>query len=66
VLASRSIAVWSAGTYAGYQEVAKLNGHRSTVHAIRFLSDGNTLVSASRDELIRWRAAPLAETDAQR
>jgi len=61
-----SITLWSAATYAGYLEVAKLKGHHSAVQAIRFLPDGNTLVSASRDELIRWRAAPLSETDAQR
>jgi hypothetical protein len=58
--------LWKAGTYAGYQEVAKLKGHRSTVQTIRFLPDGNTLVSASRYELMRWRAAPLSETDTQR
>jgi WD40 repeat protein len=61
-----SITLWNAGTYAVYQEVAKLKGHSSAVNAVRFLPDGNTLVSASRYELIRWRAAPLSETDAQR
>jgi len=62
----RAITVWNAATYAGYQEVAKLKGHRDTVHALRFLPDGNMLVSVSRSELIRWRAAPLSATDTQR
>ena len=63
----RRLAVGSEGpirildTVTG-QEVAALKGHQASV--IAFLSDGNTLVSANREELFVWRAAAMAEIKA--
>jgi WD40 repeat protein/serine/threonine protein kinase len=56
-----SISVWNASAYPNIEEVAKLKAHRSIVEAVRFLPDGNTLVSVSRHELIRWHAPPLSK-----
>jgi WD40 repeat protein len=47
------------------QEVAVLRGHIQEVLSLAFLPDGNSLVSISRDAVRLWRAASLAEIDAQ-
>ncbi len=46
---------------ASMQEVATLTGHTRPAMDLRFLPDGNTLVSVSVNDVRVWRAAPLQE-----
>jgi eukaryotic-like serine/threonine-protein kinase len=57
-----TIRIWDLGSR---QEVAVLRGHAQAVRRLAFLSDGDSLVSVSRDVMRVWRAAPLAQIDAQ-
>ena len=57
------ITIWDL---ASKEEVATLAGHKRTLHALSFLSDGNTLVSVGLDQVRVWRAASFEESDAHR
>ena len=54
------ITVWDL---ASMEEVATLAGHKRPLLDIRFLPDGNNLVSVSVDEIRLWRAASVKEMD---
>jgi WD40 repeat protein len=54
------VKIWDAATR---QEVATLKGHTHFVNAC-FFPDNNTLVTASKNEVLLWRAATFAEADA--
>lgn len=47
------------------QEVATLSGHTRPLMDMRFLPDGNTLVSVSVNDVRVWRAASLHEVDGE-
>ena len=55
------IKVWDMETL---QEVATLNQTGDYINALRFLPDGNTLVSVTRSSLHLWRAPLLKQIDA--
>lgn len=57
------ITIWDMATM---QEVASLSGHTRPLMDMRFLPDGNTLVSVADNEVRVWRAASLQEADARR
>src|SRR4030095_8510203 len=57
------LTIWDV---ASWQEIATLNALREEARHVAFLPDGNTLVSASPDQLRVWRAASLTEADAPR
>ena len=54
------ITIWDV---ASRQEVATLEGHEEAVMQLAFTPDGDHLVSASKDQLRVWRAAPGSEAD---
>ncbi len=58
--ADRRITIWDL---ASEQEVATLQGHEGHVEDVRFLPDGNTLVSVGVDQLRVWRAASFEEIE---
>jgi WD40 repeat protein len=54
------ITIWDL---TSQEEVATFKGHESTIERIAFLPDGNTLISASLDEVRVWRAASFEEAN---
>jgi WD40 repeat protein len=54
------ITIWDV---ASHQEVATLEGHQEAVLHLAFTSDGDHLVSASKDQLRVWRAPSWAEIE---
>lgn len=54
------ITIWDL---ASMQEVATLSGHTRPLMDMRFLPDGNTLVSVSVNDVRVWRAASREEVD---
>jgi WD40 repeat protein/serine/threonine protein kinase len=57
------ITIWDL---ASMQEVATLAGHTRPLMDLRFLPDGDTLVSVAVNEVRVWRAASLQEADNSR
>jgi WD40 repeat protein/serine/threonine protein kinase len=57
------ITIWDL---ASMQEVATLAGHTRPLLDLRFLPDGDTLVSVAVNEVRVWRAASLQEADNSR
>jgi WD40 repeat protein len=55
------ITIWDV---ASHQEVATLEGHQESVTHLAFTPDGDHLVSASKDQLRVWGAAPWTEIEA--
>ena len=55
------ITIWDV---ASHQEVVTLEGHKDPFMKLAFTPDGDHLVSASKDQLRVWRAAPPAAADA--
>ena len=55
------ISLWDPATGL---EILRLRGHHKPVVALRFLPDGNTLVSGADDGLRIWRAPSWLEIEA--
>lgn len=61
IASENTIRLWNL---AIRREVATLKGHAAAINAVAFTPDGNSLISASSDGMVRlWHAATFPETD---